>query len=115
MDGIQVREDSTLTWRDECAHHRPAWGLLRYAVVLLGLGFFHVALEPTWAATEIATGSMLGPRYKQTAFYTPEAEGGIAWNDPEVGIAWPQSNPILSGRDRSQQSLAEYRRRPAFA
>jgi dTDP-4-dehydrorhamnose 3,5-epimerase len=53
-------------------------------------------------------------QYKQTAFYTPEAEGGIAWNDPEVGIAWPQSNPILSGRDRAQQSLADYRRKPAF-
>lgn len=54
-------------------------------------------------------------QYKQTAFYTPEAEGGIAWNDPEVGIQWPHSNPVLSGRDRAQPSLAEYRKKPAFA
>ena len=28
--------------------------------------------------------------YKCTDFYHPEDEGGLAWNDPEIGIAWPQ-------------------------
>ena len=27
--------------------------------------------------------------YKVTDFYHPGDEGGIAWNDPEIGIAWP--------------------------
>ena len=27
--------------------------------------------------------------YKVTDFYTPGDEGGIAWNDPSVGITWP--------------------------
>lgn len=27
--------------------------------------------------------------YKCTDFYHPEDEGGIAWNDPEIGIEWP--------------------------
>jgi dTDP-4-dehydrorhamnose 3,5-epimerase len=53
-------------------------------------------------------------QYKQTALYHPGAEGGIAWNDPEVGIAWPIANPILSTKDQQQQSLAQYRRSPAF-
>lgn len=53
-------------------------------------------------------------QYKQTALYAPESEGGIAWNDPEVGIQWPHSNPILSEKDQRQQSFAEYRKRPAF-
>jgi dTDP-4-dehydrorhamnose 3,5-epimerase len=53
-------------------------------------------------------------QYKQSGFYDPEAEGGIAWNDPEVGIQWPYSNPILSGKDQRQQTLVEYRRTPAF-
>jgi dTDP-4-dehydrorhamnose 3,5-epimerase len=53
-------------------------------------------------------------QYKQTAFYNPEAEGGIAWNDPEVGIRWPYSNPILSAKDGKQPTLAEYRTKPAF-
>ncbi len=53
-------------------------------------------------------------QYKQTDYYAPEAEGGIAWNDPDVGIQWPYPNPILSKRDRNQSSLAEYRKNPAF-
>lgn len=28
--------------------------------------------------------------YKCTDFYHPGDEGGMAWNDPEIGIAWPQ-------------------------
>ena len=28
--------------------------------------------------------------YKTTDFYHPEDEGGLAWNDPEIGIDWPE-------------------------
>lgn len=28
--------------------------------------------------------------YKVTDFYHPGDEGGVAWNDPEIGIEWPQ-------------------------
>lgn len=28
--------------------------------------------------------------YKVTDFYHPDDEGGLAWNDPEIGIAWPE-------------------------
>lgn len=28
--------------------------------------------------------------YKVTDFYHPGDEGGLAWNDPEIGIDWPQ-------------------------
>ena len=37
--------------------------------------------------------------YKCTNSYHPDAEGIIRWNDPEIGIAWPVSDPILSERD----------------
>jgi dTDP-4-dehydrorhamnose 3,5-epimerase len=53
-------------------------------------------------------------QYKQTDFYNPEAEGGIAWNDPDVGIAWPYTDPILSKKDQHLNSFAEYRRNPVF-
>jgi dTDP-4-dehydrorhamnose 3,5-epimerase len=53
-------------------------------------------------------------QYKQTAFYRPETEGGVAWNDPDIGIEWPLTNPILSRRDQNQMSLREYREKPAF-
>jgi dTDP-4-dehydrorhamnose 3,5-epimerase len=37
--------------------------------------------------------------YKASADYCLAAEGGIAWNDPEVGIEWPVKKPELSGKD----------------
>jgi dTDP-4-dehydrorhamnose 3,5-epimerase len=53
-------------------------------------------------------------QYKQTAYYQPETEGGIAWNDPDVGVAWPFYDPILSQRDQNQPSLKQYLKNPAF-
>jgi dTDP-4-dehydrorhamnose 3,5-epimerase len=37
--------------------------------------------------------------YKCSDFYDPSSEGGIAWNDPEIGIRWPLPEPLLSGKD----------------
>lgn len=53
-------------------------------------------------------------QYKQTGYYTPSAEGTLAWNDPDVGITWPISSPILSKRDQNGMSLKDYLKNPAF-
>jgi dTDP-4-dehydrorhamnose 3,5-epimerase len=37
--------------------------------------------------------------YKCTNLYTPQAEGGIIWNDPDIGIAWPLKDVVLSAKD----------------
>jgi dTDP-4-dehydrorhamnose 3,5-epimerase len=50
--------------------------------------------------------------YKVTAPYNPAGEGGIAWNDPELAIAWPLEQPAISPRDRSLPSFAAYRAQP---
>jgi dTDP-4-dehydrorhamnose 3,5-epimerase len=52
--------------------------------------------------------------YKCTGYYDKAAEGVIAWNDPQIGIDWPEKHPILSHRDANGISLTEYLRRPAF-
>ena len=50
-------------------------------------------------------------QYKQTEYYRPEAEGGVAWNDKDIAIDWPLRNPpILSRRDQNQPSRSEERR-----
>lgn len=53
-------------------------------------------------------------QYKQTNFYSPSCEGGIAWNDPDLNIDWPYRDPVLSQRDRTQMSLKDYVKNPAF-
>ncbi|HAZ30711.1 TPA: dTDP-4-dehydrorhamnose 3,5-epimerase [Candidatus Acetothermia bacterium] len=45
--------------------------------------------------------------YKTTAEYAPDHEAGIVWNDPEIGIAWPIHNPIVSPKDAQLPSLRE--------
>ncbi|MCU1792646.1 MULTISPECIES: dTDP-4-dehydrorhamnose 3,5-epimerase [Pectobacterium] len=38
--------------------------------------------------------------YKCTDYYDPSDEGCLLWNDPEVGIEWPISAPLLSEKDK---------------
>lgn len=40
--------------------------------------------------------------YKCTDFYRPGDEGGIAWNDPDIGIIWPQVVGVYSGTSSSE-------------
>ena len=43
--------------------------------------------------------------YRCTGYYEPELERSIAWDDPDIAIAWPVAEPVLSDRDRSAQPL----------
>lgn len=48
-------------------------------------------------------------QYKCDEYYHPEAEGGIAWNDPQIGIEWPiaEGEVILSEKDKNRPLLSE--------
>lgn len=45
--------------------------------------------------------------YKADNYYTPEAEGCIRWNDPDLAIGWPVSVPILSEKDECAPFLKD--------
>lgn len=46
--------------------------------------------------------------YKCDEVYHPEDEGGIVWNDPDVGIEWPEVGELnLSEKDTNAPTLAE--------
>lgn len=42
--------------------------------------------------------------YKQSGYYDPEAERGIAYDDPDVGIAWPLAAEELIPSERDAQA-----------
>jgi dTDP-4-dehydrorhamnose 3,5-epimerase len=45
--------------------------------------------------------------YRCSAYYDPVAEGGFRYDDPEVGIAWPDIELQVSGRDRAAPMLRD--------
>ena len=68
--------------------------------LLVPIGFAHgfCTLEPD---TEVV--------YKVTAPYSAQHDLGLAWNDPDIGIAWPVTDDaaVLSDKDRHQPRLAD--------
>ncbi len=52
--------------------------------------------------------------YKVNAYYNPKGEGGILWNDKDLGIEWPVFEPLLSPRDQQLMSWADYQKSPRF-
>jgi dTDP-4-dehydrorhamnose 3,5-epimerase len=53
--------------------------------------------------------------YKVSTYYDPSAEAGIAYDDPDVGIQWPDIELQLSDRDRSAPRLADVADRLPFS
>ena len=49
--------------------------------------------------------------YKCTTPYRPEAEFSVRWDDPELGITWPQTDVVLLARDASAATFHEVQHR----
>lgn len=45
--------------------------------------------------------------YKVSQQYDPNDDGGIRWDDPDVGIEWPVFKPSISDRDRTHPFIKE--------
>jgi dTDP-4-dehydrorhamnose 3,5-epimerase len=50
-------------------------------------------------------------QYKVSSPYDGATECAFRWNDPELGVAWPLNDPILSERDQTSESFATFRSR----
>ena len=67
-------------------------------------------VPPGFAHGFLALSDVADVLYKLTVGHAPGAEGGLAWDDPEVGIAWPLPpgvQPTLSAKDASQPRLRD--------
>lgn len=52
--------------------------------------------------------------YKVDAFYNPQCENGIRWDDPQLAIPWPVKNPVLSAKDKALSLFSDYSKDPKF-
>ena len=53
------------------------------------------------------TGESAAVEYKCTDFYDPAGEITVRWDDSELAIAWPVTQPLLSQKDRDAPCLAD--------
>jgi dTDP-4-dehydrorhamnose 3,5-epimerase len=51
-------------------------------------------------------------QYKVSSPYDGATECAIRWNDPEIGVAWPTTEPMLSARDQASESFSDFKARP---
>lgn len=47
-------------------------------------------------------------QYKVDNFYEKDREGALLWNDTDLHIEWPVSNPVLSEKDKKNWTLREF-------
>lgn len=64
-------------------------------------------IPPGFAHGFCVVSSMAYFYYKCTDFYAPECEGGIQWNDPDIGIVWPVTDVLLSDKDARYTRLRD--------
>lgn len=65
-------------------------------------------IPPGFAHGFLVTSDSADFLYKTTDYYAPEHERSLAWNDPDVGVAWPlDAAPLLSAKDVAGKPLGE--------
>lgn len=85
-----------------------------YGIELTAQNRTQLLIGPEFAHGFAVLSDVAEVQYKTTGFHNPLAEGLLAWNDPDVGVVWPIDDPILSAKDSTNPSLAEYLEHPAF-
>ena len=68
--------------------------------------FLQCYVPPNFAHGFCAISDWVEIEYKCTDFYDPADEIRLLWDDPDIGIVWPVSTPLLSDKDRAAQPLA---------
>jgi dTDP-4-dehydrorhamnose 3,5-epimerase len=94
---VDLRKGSPTFGQYVCAELSAASG--NQLFIPVGFGHAFVTLEDDAVVA-----------YKVSDVYSPECEGGIIWNDPELGIDWPLSGgeAVLSAKDQILPRLSEF-------
>jgi dTDP-4-dehydrorhamnose 3,5-epimerase len=85
---IDVRPDSATCRKWVAAELRAETGAMLY--IPEGFAHGYLTLEPDTTV-----------EYLMSAYYAPEAAGGVRWDDPSFGIRWPLEPTVMNARDRT--------------
>jgi dTDP-4-dehydrorhamnose 3,5-epimerase len=87
-------------------------GFARHAAVVLSAENFRQVYVPPGVLHGFCVLSEVAQvEYKCTEVYDPQADFSVRWNDPELAVPWPISDPLLSEKDARAPFLRELRDR----
>nr|WP_296986450.1 dTDP-4-dehydrorhamnose 3,5-epimerase [uncultured Desulfovibrio sp.] len=78
-----------------------------YGVELTQDNQWQLWVPPGMAHGFVVTSQVAHFHYKCTDYYCPQDEGSIHWNDPDLAVAWPVTQPLLSEKDNIAPSWRE--------
>lgn len=78
-----------------------------YGVELTQDNQWQLWVPPGMAHGFVVTSQVAHFHYKCTDYYCPKDEGSIRWNDPDIAVAWPVAQPLLSDKDKCAPSWQE--------
>ena len=104
---VQVLEGSVYEVALDIRPNAPTFGQW-YGIDLTAEKHNQMYIPPGFAHGFYVTSKRALFSYKCTEYYSPNTEGGIVWNDPDLGIQWPLTGePILSDKDRQFGKLSD--------
>ena len=112
---VRAAAGSILDVAVDIRHGSPSFG--KHVAVVLSAAEGNQLLVPAGFAHGFCT---LEPKtevvYKVDAYYSPENDKGLLWNDPALGIVWPvpEGEATLSDKDKRHPTLAELPRYFAY-
>ncbi len=78
-----------------------------FGIELSDSGLRQIYMAPGFAHGFCVLSDWADLHYKVSCHYDPRDEGGLYWNDSDVGIKWPLQDPIISLRDASYPRLKD--------
>jgi dTDP-4-dehydrorhamnose 3,5-epimerase len=81
-----------------------------YGIELSDAGPRQLYMAPGFAHGFCVLSEFADLHYKVSRLYDNADEGGLVWDDRDVGIRWPIPNPIVSDRDRAYPTLRQLAR-----
>jgi len=78
-----------------------------YGIILSEENHYQLFLPEGFAHGFYTISDFAEVMYKTTREYAPNADRGIIWNDPDIGIYWPSFDPCLSEKDKVHPRLKD--------
>ena len=105
---VRVTQGSVFDVAVDMRRSSPTFGRW-VGVELTGQNHRQLWLPPGMAHGFLVTSDSADFLYKTTQYYAPQAERCVRWDDPAIGIAWPELGhaPVLSAKDAAAPRLAD--------